>query len=101
MTYFEEAVGRRVAALPHTDEYFADEEADAPGLPEILLAMHSLTERQRFVIECRFGLRRGMGGEVVTHREIAELLGIHHSTVQGIEAAGLARLRWVLRNPAP
>jgi RNA polymerase sigma factor (sigma-70 family) len=78
-------------------EALEDEEQDEPGLPEIILAMATLTERQRFVVECRFGLRSGMPGERVNYREIASWLGVHHSTIQEIEQAGLKKLRVTLQ----
>lgn len=63
------------------------------GMADILLALDSLTERQRFVVECRYGMRPGMSGERLSTREIASLMGVHHSTVQEHETAALAALR--------
>lgn len=94
MTYFEEAYGVYVDAEPHEDAYFAEPDIeDEVGLPEILLAMAALTERQRFVLECRYGLRPGMDGKRLSIREIASLMGIHIKGVYEFEQAALASLR--------
>jgi DNA-directed RNA polymerase specialized sigma subunit len=78
---------------PHwQDEYFPAEAQDI-DVADLLLAMEALTERQRFVIECRFGLRAGAEGRSMSQREIARLLGVHHRAVEKHEQAGLARLR--------
>lgn len=80
------------------DEYFASDEhagTESPGLGDVILALDALTERQRFVIECRYGLRPGQEG-AMTHREIAELMGITHVSVLRIEERALAALRRVL-----
>lgn len=69
----------------------------AIGLPEIMLAMESLTERQRFVIECRYGLRTGMNGERLAQHEIASLMGITRQAVSLYEQGALKKLRKVLR----
>lgn len=78
----------------HVDAHFVEPAAsDGVGLPEILLALETLTERQRFVIECRYGLRPGMDGQRLSVRDIASLMGISHPTVVQHEREGLERLR--------
>lgn len=80
------------------DEYFsADEDAgtESSSLGDVILALESLTERQKFVIECRYGLRPGQE-EPLTHRDIAELTGWHHSTVQEVERLALRKLASLL-----
>lgn len=84
------------------DEYFADGEStgtESPSLGDVILALEALTERQRFVIECRYGLRPGLDGEALTHREIAALMGVSHVTVIEHEQAALARLRSRIGHP--
>lgn len=67
--------------------------ADDPESPEIDLSV--LTEKQRFVIECSFGLGRG---ELST-REIAALMGISHVAVYKLKEKALTKLRRGLTNP--
>lgn len=81
------------------DEYFAaDEDAgtESPSLGDVILALEVLTERQRFVIECRFGLRPGLDGEALTHREIAALMGVNVNAVEGLERRGISALQRVM-----
>ena len=100
--------GRRVAgqhwdatAHPEADDaYFAEPEADI-DVADLLLAMEHLTERQRFVVECRFGLRAGAEGQALGTREIARLMGIDHAAVVRHEQAGLAKLRGLLGDNNP
>lgn len=85
------------------DEYFKEDEPDI-DVADLLLAMEGLTERQRFVVECRFGLRAGSEGRALTLREIAGLLGISFQSVAEHERAGLRQLRAALggdNNPSP
>ena len=51
--------------------------------------LQTLTGKQRFVIELRFGLR---DGEVYTQDEIAEAMGITRQAVGAIETDALTRL---------
>lgn len=57
---------------------------------EVVDVINSLTERERFVIEWRFGLEDGRSR---TQREIGEELGVHRSTVGRIEQKALKKLR--------
>lgn len=54
--------------------------------PEIDLSV--LTEKQRFVIECSFGLGRG----TLTEREIAGIMGISQPAVHRLKEKGLKKL---------
>ncbi len=78
------------------DEYFESLEGlpDHVGIPEIILAMECLTERQRFVIECRYGLR----GDPLRLEEIADLMACKKQTVHEHEQKALQRLRETLTN---
>ncbi len=87
----------RLSNAAGTDEQDnSDMDWPKQGVPEILLAMASLTERQRFVIECRYGLRPGMDGERLSLREVASLMGVSFQTVDEQERAALAVLRRTL-----
>lgn len=93
--------GTRSYAEPYwQDEPFAPEVQDV-DVSDLLLAMSELTERQRFVVECRFGLRHGAEGQALSLREIAKLLGVHFTVVAEHERAGLAKLRALLATTAP
>lgn len=93
--------GTRSYAEPYwQDEPFAPEVQDV-DVSDLLLAMAELTERQRFVVECRFGLRHGAEGQVLSVREVAALLGIDRKGVYEHERAGLAKLRAILATPTP
>lgn len=50
-----------------------------------------LTERERYIIKLRYGL---IGGEEVTQREIAGMLGISRSYVSRIEKRALEKLKY-------
>lgn len=68
-------------------------EADAePPLPTFRLetALGSLTGKQRFVLELRFGLR---DGELYTLEEIAECMGVSVPAVWKHETAALRKLK--------
>ena len=53
--------------------------------------LDTLTERERYIITCRYGL---MGGEEITQREVAGMLGISRSYVSRIEKRALEKLRY-------
>ncbi len=78
------------------DEYFESLEnlPEHIGIPEIILALDCLTERQRFVIECRYGLR----GDPLGLEEIASLMSVSNQTVSQHEQKALKRLRERLEN---
>lgn len=67
-----------------------DKEHEADHTPELILAMEALTEKQRFVLELRYGLR---GWPAMTVREIARLMGISHQCVSRLEHRAMVRLR--------
>ncbi len=77
------------------DEYFESLEGlpEGIGIPEIILAMDSLTDKQRFVIELRYGLKTGAGH---SQRDVAELMGCSQVAVKKLEARGLEKLRRVI-----
>lgn len=56
---------------------------------ELMLALGCLTDKQRFVIECRYGLRSAPL-ELV---DIAQLMGITKQAVAGIEARAIEKMR--------
>lgn len=95
MSHFEEVFGDRVVGDAHEDVYFAEDEDSGtePGLPEIILGMDSLTERQRFVIELRYGLR---DGQPYAQEDIARLMGVSQQAIAGTERRALAALRRVM-----
>jgi RNA polymerase nonessential primary-like sigma factor len=83
-------------------ESIADDNAAGP---EALLASHEveslvrewlaqLSEKQRTVIECRFGLN---GQEVLTLEQLAERLALTRERVRQIQLEALAQLRRILR----
>jgi DNA-directed RNA polymerase specialized sigma subunit len=82
-------------AAAYSDEYFAEEPPDV-DVGALLLALDTLTERQRFVIECRYGLRAGSEGQRLSLRDIAALMGTSHVTVVEHEQAALTKLRRAL-----
>jgi RNA polymerase nonessential primary-like sigma factor len=53
-----------------------------------------LSERQRTVIECRFGLN---GKELQTLQQFASQLGVTRERVRQIQLEALSRLRGILR----
>lgn len=87
--------------LGYEDVYFADTD-DAhtvagelaayagPTESEIRSAWARLTDQQRFVL----GRRRGLNGDghSYTHREIADVMGVSHVAVIGIEQRALRSL---------
>lgn len=72
-----------------------EEEAEPDDLwPDLLLALTCLTPKQKFVIECRYGLRDGR--EVLELADIADLMGISKQAVEQLEARAIEKMRaWV------
>lgn len=72
----------------------------APSAEDLYLAaqeedpLDCLTERQRFVVELRFGLRDGVH---YTQREVAELMGVSLKTVWEHERAARKKLEAILK----
>ena len=58
---------------------------------ELILAMSTLTEKQRFVIELRYGLRGDL--EPMTLCEIATLMGVSHQAVVQLERRAMRGLQ--------
>ncbi len=77
-------------ALPTPESLLQSSEVQ--GLVEEWLAL--LTDRQRTVIECRFGLK---GQEVLTLEELASRLKLTRERVRQIQLEALAALRKLLR----
>lgn len=69
------------------DEYLASEAEDPLSI---------LTDRQRFVVELRFGIRDGV---CYTQREVAELMGVDRKTVWEHERAARKKLADYLKQP--
>ena len=67
------------------EEYAAREERRI-----IRRAVAALDERERRIIELRFGLD---GGDEMTQKEVADLLGISQSYISRLEKKIIARLR--------
>lgn len=64
------------------------------GLPGILESLSKrrirpLTQKQKFVLELRYGLRDGAS---YSQREIAEMMGVSQQTVDRFEKAGRAKI---------
>ena len=59
-------------------------------------AITSLDERERYIMECRFGLT---GQEEMTQKEVAELLGISQSYISRLEKKIISELRENLNHP--
>lgn len=53
-------------------------------------ALHQLTEREKQIMELRFGL---MGGEEKTQKDVADMLGISQSYISRLEKRIIKRLR--------
>jgi RNA polymerase sigma factor (sigma-70 family) len=72
-----------------------DEEEEPDDLwPDLMLALTCLTPKQRFVIECRYGLRDGR--EPCDYADIADLMGISTPAAKQLEARAIEKMRtWV------
>jgi len=78
-------------SLSAEDEYLAELEPADHTLEKLHDALKYLTARQRFVIECRYGMR---GNETVhTLQDIASLMGVTHQTVSEHEQIGIKTLQ--------
>ncbi len=77
------------------DEYFESLEGlpEGIGIPEIILAMECLTEKQRFVISLRYGLKTGSG---YSQGQVADLMGCSQQAVDKLEVRGLKKLGGLL-----
>ena len=76
------------------DEYLASLDPEQDYTADLILALSTLTDKQRFAIECRFGFR----GPPVTEREIALVMGINQQAVNGLISRGLEAMRRGLSN---
>ena len=64
-------------------------------------ALETLSERERVIIELRFGLAPGTGGREKTQKEVAELLGISQSYISRLEKKTIKRLGELLKKYRP
>lgn len=60
----------------------------------IFSAIHELSDRERYIMECRYGLA---GEEEMTQKEVADHLGISQSYISRLEKKIIQRLQSVLR----
>ncbi|MCL2169554.1 MAG: RNA polymerase sporulation sigma factor SigE [Defluviitaleaceae bacterium] len=74
---------------PDTISKDIEEEADKKMLYE---ALEKLAPRERHIVEMRFGLK-SEGGEEMTQKEVADLLGISQSYISRLEKKIIVRLR--------
>lgn len=92
---WREASHREPSAPSAEDEFFATETPEVfPDWQELMLAVETLTERQRFVVQLRYGLRDGYR---YTQDEIASLMGITQQAVNDTERAAMESLRFMLQ----
>lgn len=90
--YWGEENGVPHGSWVNTDREWEDPTFDAIILEEEItpsIPLHLLTPKQRFVIECLFG----MGRPQLTEREVAELMAISQPSVHGIKERALAKLK--------
>lgn len=84
----EVTLEERLADEGDSVEELAEKKAEVLKLRSKLC---KLTERERYIIKLRYGL---IGGEEVTQREIAAMLGISRSYVSRIEKRALEKLKY-------
>ena len=60
-------------------------------------ALDSLSERERTIIELRFGFPPNGNGEEKTQKEVADLLGISQSYISRLEKKTIERLKELLK----
>jgi len=63
----------------------------------IRAALDSLSERERTIIELRFGFPPSGNGEEKTQKEVADLLGISQSYISRLEKKTIERLKELLK----
>ena len=63
----------------------------------IRTALDSLTERERTIIELRFGFPPSGNGQEKTQKEVADLLGISQSYISRLEKKTIERLKELLK----
>lgn len=61
---------------------------------QIHLAIKDLTDREKYIMECRYGLS---GGDEMTQKEVADHLGISQSYISRLEKKIIYRLQTVLK----
>lgn len=59
-------------------------------------AINGLSERERYIMECRFGLN---GKKEMTQKEVADHLGISQSYISRLEKKIISELRESLNQP--
>lgn len=78
------------SSLSAEDTYFAEEERTVADI----LDGAGLTPKQRFVMECRLGMRTGRR---MTLKQIAEAMGISHQSVSELEQRAKRTLQTTLQ----
>lgn len=76
------------------DDIEEDETEPDDLWPDLMLALTCLTEKQRFVIECRYGLRDGR--EPLDLSDIASLMGVTKQAIEKLETRAIEKMQaWV------
>jgi RNA polymerase sigma factor (sigma-70 family) len=74
----------------HLPDDIEEEDEEPDDLwPDLMLCLECLTEKQRFVIESRYGLR----GEPLEQTELALLMGVSQPAVARIELRAIEKMR--------
>lgn len=79
--------------LGSVDEESIDQMTKEEDQRNILLALYELNDREREIIEMRFGL---FEREVMTQREVAKLLGISQSYISRLEKRIIDKMRHIM-----
>ena len=89
------SAGGRPASVAHEASPGPDSQLQASELESLVREwLDQLSERQRTVIECRFGLN---GKELQTLQQFAGQLGVTRERVRQIQLEALSRLRGIVR----
>ena len=82
--------------LPQSEDSEPSEELCS--VTDLHIALECLTGRQRFVIELRYGMR---DGDIYSHGEIAEMMGVSKQAIYDHEQAAIVRLKKRLDDTTP
>lgn len=80
--------------LGTSEEIVLDDVERKLNQQHIHLAIHELSDRERYIMECRYGLS---GDDEMTQKEVADHLGISQSYISRLEKKIIHRLQTVLR----
>lgn len=80
--------------LGTSEEIVLDDVERKLNQESIFLAMGDLTDREKYIMSCRYGLT---GEEEMTQKEVADHLGISQSYISRLEKKIIHRLQTVLR----